>query len=205
MLSVRNNTANQQWMIWRTFLYILISSFSQNCSFLYLLKISPVTGIISFTVMWWYLCDGISINKLVFTRPAICVHKLTPISSLSSLLSCSPVLLATPWADMKSKLTTKLSTGFNPQLQREKWSQPRRWGAILNLSTDECQNMIAFAMETHEQNMLLLFMAASLSFGRLELRIWDIQYHLSLRDKSGKYKWNFLLYSSEGKNPNKSR
>lgn len=51
--------------------------------------------------------------------------------------------------------------------------------------------------------MLLLFIVVLLSFGRLSDRYQIDQ--LTMRDKSGKYKRNFLLYSGEGKNHSKSR
>lgn len=52
-------------------------------------------------------------------------------------------------------------------------------------------------------SMLLLFIVVLLSFGRLSDRYQIDQ--LTTKDKSGKYKPNFLLYSSEGKNHSKSR
>lgn len=79
-------------------------------------------------------------------------------------------------------------------------------GGIIYLSTNKHKNITVIPTEEVKQemlSMLLLFIVVLLSFGRLSDRYQIDQ--LTMRDKSGKYKWNFLLYSSEGKNHSKSR
>lgn len=79
-------------------------------------------------------------------------------------------------------------------------------GGIIYLSTNKHKNITVIPTEEVKQemlSMLLLFIVVLLSFGRLSDRNQIDQ--LTMRDKSGKYKRNFLLYSSEGKNHSKSR
>lgn len=80
-------------------------------------------------------------------------------------------------------------------------SQPRLWGGTIELSTNSWNNIHVIPTEKEEDKRLSMpvpFIVAQLSFGRL-----SNTYHtdrLNLWDKSGKYKWNFLLLSIENKN-----